>query len=127
MDKNTLRHDQYDNVFGLGDCTNTPNAKTAAAVRQQFPVVVAGVLAGLGHGNGVGRYDGYGACPLTTERGKVLLAEFRYEGEVVSSFPLNPTVPRRLQWLIKRRFFPWLYWNVLLAGKDWNKPAPKPR
>lgn len=127
VDKSTLRHDQYDNVFGLGDCTNSPNAKTAAAVRQQFPVVVGGVLAALGQGNGVGGYDGYGACPLTTERGKVLLAEFRYGGEVVSSFPMDPAVPRRVQWLIKRRFYPWLYWNVLLAGKDWNKPAPKPR
>nr|MBV6629568.1 NAD(P)/FAD-dependent oxidoreductase [Oceanococcus sp. HetDA_MAG_MS8] len=127
VDKNSLRHDQYENVYGLGDCTNTPNAKTAAAVRRQFPAVVSGVLAKLGHGNGAERYDGYGACPLTTERGKVMLAEFRYGGEVVPSFPLDPTVPRRLQWVMKRRFFPWLYWNVMLAGKNWDKPSPKPR
>lgn len=127
VDQNSLQHDRYANVFGLGDCTNTPNAKTAAAVRQQFPVVVAGVLAALGHGSVAPRYDGYGACPLTTERGKVMLAEFRYGGEVVSSFPLDPTKPRRLQWLMKRRIFPWLYWNVLLAGKNWDKPEPKAR
>lgn len=127
VNPNTLRHDRYDNVYGLGDCTNTPNAKTAAAVRTQFPVVVGRVLAALGHGNGDGNYDGYGACPLTTERGKVMLAEFRYNGEVVPSFPLDPRVPRRFQWLMKRRFFPWLYWNVLLAGKNWDKPTPKPR
>ena len=127
VDKHSLRHVQYDNVYGLGDCTNTPNAKTAAAVRRQFPVVVSGVQAALGHGNGSAQYDGYGACPLTTERGKVMLAEFRYGGEVVPSFPLDPTVPRRLQWLMKRHFFPWLYWNVMLAGRNWDKPAPKPR
>lgn len=127
VDKNNLRHQQYENIYGLGDCTNTPNAKTAAAVRSQFPVVVSQVLTALGHGNQDKSYDGYGACPLTTERGKVMLAEFRYDGEVVPSFPLDPRVPRRMQWTMKRRLYPWLYWNVLLTGKNWDKPKPKPR
>lgn len=127
VDKHSLRHTEHANIYGLGDCTNTPNAKTAAAVRRQFPVVVSNLLRDLGHNAEEARYDGYGACPLTTESGKVMLAEFRYDGEIVPSFPLDPRVPRRINWYMKRRFFPWLYWNVILAGKDWNKPAPKPR
>lgn len=127
VDKGTLRHTQYDNVWGLGDCTNTPNAKTMAAVRRQFPVVVAGVMQALGHGDSNDTYDGYGACPLTTSHGKVMLAEFRYGGEVVSSFPLDPRVPRRLNWWMKCYFFPWMYWNVMLNGRDWDWPAPKPQ
>ena len=127
VDKHSMRHTEYANIHGLGDCTNTPNAKTAAAVRRQFPVVVGNLLRDLGHGANEELYDGYGACPLTTESGKVMLAEFRYDGEIVPSFPMDPRVPRRINWHMKRRFFPWLYWNVMLAGKDWNKPAPKPR
>ncbi|MDT0634093.1 FAD/NAD(P)-binding oxidoreductase [Spectribacter hydrogenoxidans] len=127
VDKNSLRHTRFENVWGLGDCTDTPNAKTAAAVRQQFPVVTGGILHALGHGNGGRDYDGYGACPLTTSRGKVLMAEFRYGGEVVSSFPMDPRVPRSLQWGVKRYFFPWLYWNVMLKGIDLSWPGHKPQ
>ncbi|WP_152207561.1 NAD(P)/FAD-dependent oxidoreductase [Marinobacter changyiensis] len=127
VDKHSLRHTDYPNIYGLGDCTNTPNAKTAAAVRRQFPVVVSALLHDLGHGGDGELYDGYGACPLTTENGKVMLAEFRYDGEIVPSFPLDPRVPRAVYWHMKRSLFPWLYWNVILNGKDWKKPTYKPR
>ncbi len=127
VDPHTLRHTRYPDVFGLGDCTNTPNAKTAAAVRRQFPVVVAGVLGDLAQGRDSHRYDGYGGCPLTTAHGRVLLAEFRYQGEVVPSFPLDPRRPRRSYWWLKRYGFPWLYWHVLLRGRDWSWPHPRPR
>ena len=32
VDKETLQHKRYPNVFGIGDCTNLPTSKTAAAV-----------------------------------------------------------------------------------------------
>lgn len=32
VDKDTLQHVRYPNVFAIGDCSNTPNSKTAAAV-----------------------------------------------------------------------------------------------
>jgi len=31
LDKHTLQHVKFENVFGLGDCTNLPTSKTAAA------------------------------------------------------------------------------------------------
>lgn len=127
VDKHNFQHTRYANVWGLGDCTDTPNSKTMAAVRKQFPVLVAGLLAQLGGPASRKRYDGYASCPLTTAHGKVLLAEFRYGGEVVSSFPLDPRVPRRMYGLMKRYFFPWLYWNVMLKGKDWRHPDHHPR
>lgn len=126
VDRNTLQHVRHANVYGLGDCTSTPNAKTAAAVRKQFPVVVASLLHELTHGPAPGQYDGYGACPLTVSRNTVMLAEFRYDGEVVSSFPMDPRVPRRFQWWMKKQVFPWMYWNVILQGRDWDKPDHKP-
>jgi sulfide:quinone oxidoreductase len=41
----TLQHKRYPNVFGLGDCTNTPNGKTAAAVAGQLGVVMNNLYA----------------------------------------------------------------------------------
>jgi NADPH-dependent 2,4-dienoyl-CoA reductase/sulfur reductase-like enzyme len=87
VDPATLRHTRFGNIFGLGDAGNTTNAKTAAAARKQAPVVAHNVLAERGAARGEARYDGYGSCPLTVERGKIVLAEFTYGGKVAPTFP----------------------------------------
>ena len=46
----TLQHKRFPNVFGLGDCVNTPNGKTAAAVAGQLEVVMKNLYAYI-HGN----------------------------------------------------------------------------
>jgi sulfide:quinone oxidoreductase len=127
VDRNTLQHTRYANVFGLGDCTSTPNAKTAAAARAQFPVVSANLLSVMDSRHQPGSYDGYGGCPLTVEKGKVMLAEFRYDGEIVPSFNADPRVPRRFYWVLKERIFPFVYWYGMLRGRDWKYPTPKLR
>ncbi len=118
VDKHTLRHARYPDVFGLGDCTSTPNSKTAAAIKGQVPVLVGNLLRALRGASNTESYDGYAACPLTTSVGKVLLAEFTYGGTVTPSFPADPRVPRRFYWWLKRSFMPWFYWNVLLKGRS---------
>lgn len=119
IDKGTLRHVRYPNVFGLGDCTSTPNSKTAAAIKSQAPVMVKNLLQAIdGHSN-VAQYDGYAACPLTTSIGKVMLAEFIYGGVIAPSFAADPRVPRRSYWWLKKWFMPFLYWNIILKGRDW--------
>lgn len=114
----TLRHARHPNVFGLGDCTSSPNSKTAAAIKAQAPVLVSGLLSSLRGARSAKAYDGYAACPVTTARGKVLLAEFSYGGSITPSFPLDPRVPRRFYWWLKRSFLPWFYWHILLKGRD---------
>ena len=99
-----------------------PNAKTAAAARKQAPVVAVNVLQQLdGHGPKAG-YDGYGSCPLTVERGKIVLAEFAYGGKLAPSFPtwlIDGTKPQRLSWMLKADALPWIYWNGMLKGREW--------
>jgi sulfide:quinone oxidoreductase len=124
----TLQHPRYGNVFGLGDACSAPNAKTAAAARKQAPVVALNVLAVLdGHGPRA-LYDGYGSCPLTVERGKILLAEFGYGGKLLPTFPfINATKPSRLAWLLKEKMLPTIYWELMLKGREWlAKPTVLP-
>jgi len=122
VDQHTLRHTRYDNVFGLGDAGSMPNAKTAAAARKQAPVVAVNVLQQLaGRGPKAG-YDGYGSCPLTVERGKIVLAEFAYGGKLAPSFPtwlIDGTKAQRLSWMLKADALPWIYWNGMLKGREW--------
>ena len=126
VDPGTLRHKTFANVFSLGDAGNTSNAKTAAAARKQAPVVAHNLLASVGKLRGAitgeVKYDGYGSCPLTVERGKVVLAEFLYGGKLAPSFPnwlIDGTKPSALAWYLKERVLPPLYWDGMLKGREW--------
>ncbi len=120
VDPATLRHVRHANVFGLGDAAGTTNAKTAAAVRLQAPVVVRNLVAALDGKPLPATYDGYGSCPLTTAYGEVVMAEFAYGGKVTPSFPLDPRVPRSSMWHLKTRFLPYLYWKMMLRGSEFD-------
>ncbi|MCX4026863.1 NAD(P)/FAD-dependent oxidoreductase [Endozoicomonas sp. SM1973] len=118
----TLQHTQYQNIFGVGDVCSTPNAKTAAAARKQAPVVAENVTHCLNGNNPSVAYNGYGSCPLTVEKGKIVLAEFLYGGKVSPTFPswLNEgTQPSRLAWHLKHRVLPAVYWHGMLKGREW--------
>lgn len=115
----TLQHARFSNIFSLGDACSSPNAKTAAAARKQIVIVAENLLAAREGLEPKMIYDGYGACPLTVENGKVILAEFGFGGKLLPSFPLDPTVARKSYWWLKARFFPWLYWNAMLKGREW--------
>ncbi len=119
VDQQTLRHPTFENVFSLGDVCSAPNAKTVAAIRKQAPVVAENLLAVMHHRQRHAVYDGYGACPLTVERGRVVLAEFGYGGKLLPTFPLDPTKPSRLAWLLKAKALPPIYFHMVLRGREW--------
>jgi sulfide:quinone oxidoreductase len=122
VDPASLRSNKYPNVFALGDAASTPNAKTAAAARKQAPVVAHNLLVTRAASGKDAVYDGYGSCPLTVERGKIVLAEFTYDGKLAPSFPkwlIDGTRPSMLAWLLKARVLPPLYWQGMLKGREW--------
>lgn len=131
VDPVTLRHPDYANVFALGDAAATSNAKTAAAARKQAPVVAVNAVAALEGRAPEAGYDGYGSCPLTVERGKIVLAEFGYGGKLLPSFPawmLDGRKPTRRAWALKHSLLPPLYWHAMLKGREWlAAPAPAGR
>ncbi|MFM7676048.1 MAG: FAD/NAD(P)-binding oxidoreductase [Synechococcus sp.] len=116
VDKYTTQHVRFPNVFSLGDVSSLPNSKTAAAVRGQAPVLVANLLAHLDGQPLQARYDGYACCPLITGYGRVIMAEFDYDGNPRPSFPLDPTQERWSMWVVKTKLLPWIYWNRMLRG-----------
>ncbi|UNM17880.1 NAD(P)/FAD-dependent oxidoreductase [Pseudomonas sp. ArH3a] len=119
VNPHSLQHLRYPHIFGLGDVCGTTNAKTAAAVRKQIVVVAANLLALRKQAPLPLKYDGYGSCPLTVEKGKVVLAEFGYGGKLLPTFPLDPTQARRSMWFLKATLLPWFYWNGMLKGREW--------
>ena len=121
VDGETLQHTKFGNVFGLGDGCSTPNAKTAAAVRKQAPVAAENVACVLDGKSPHAVYNGYGSCPLTVERGKIVLAEFAYGGALDPTFPkwlIDGTKPTWAAWFMKEKLLPWIYFDLMLKGNE---------
>ena len=118
IDKNSMQHVRYPNVFALGDAGSSPNSKTGAAVRKQAPVVTANLLSAMEGRPLTASYDGYASCPLTTSRRKILLAEFDYTMKPTPTIPLVNTLREQTDMgYLKRYGLPFLYWNLMLKGR----------
>jgi sulfide:quinone oxidoreductase len=125
VDIHTLQHKKYPNIFGLGDVAALPTAKTGAAIRKQVPIVIDNIEK-LIKQNKIGSksYNGYSSCPLVTDYGKMVLAEFDYEG----NFTPDPKLKLMLisdsskehwrLWIFKKYILPYLYWNKMMKGKN---------
>jgi sulfide:quinone oxidoreductase len=117
LDKHTLQHVRWPNVFGLGDASDLPTAKTGAAVRLQALVVAANVAAVAASQQLPALYDGYTACPVVTGYGRLVMAEFDYELRPRESFPFDQSKERFSMYLVKRYGLPLLYWHGMLRGR----------
>ncbi|GAP67932.1 NADPH-dependent 2,4-dienoyl-CoA reductase [Bacteroidales bacterium 6E] len=118
-DPETLVHQRYRNIVCLGDCAGIPTSKTSAAVRKQVPVAAAN-LASLMEGNEpVAKYNGYAACPIITEYGKVLMCEFDYNKEPQITFPFTMLDMSREQsaaWMLKVHVLKPMYFYGMING-----------
>lgn len=125
VDHNSMQHNKYANIFGLGDVAALPTAKTGAAIRKQVPIVVENILSLMDHNAVDNRsYNGYSSCPLVTGYGKMTLAEFDYS----NTFLPDPKLKQMLVfnsakehwrlWMLKKYGLPYLYWNKMLKGQQ---------
>ncbi|WP_281777709.1 NAD(P)/FAD-dependent oxidoreductase [Croceibacter atlanticus] len=125
VDKHTMQHNKYANIFGLGDVAGVPTAKTGAAIRKQVPVVVDNLDLLIRHDKiGDKSYNGYSSCPLVTDYGKMVLAEFDYDKNFIPDpklkklFISDSSKEHWRLWMLKKYGLPYLYWNKMLKGKD---------
>ena len=126
MDRLSCQHKRLADIFALGDVSSLPTAKSLAAIRGQAPVLVANLLAQLDGRPLEAHYDGYTACPLITSFHSVVMAEFDYNLQPVSSFLVDPTQERWSMWLVETRVFPWVYWHRVLKGRLHESRFMKP-
>lgn len=117
VDKQTLQHSRYRNIFSLGDAANLPTSKTGAAVRKQAPVVVANILSVLSETPPASHYDGYTSCPLVTGYKSMILAEFDYALQPQETFPFDQSQERYSMYLLKNYVLPVFYWDGMLKGR----------
>ncbi|UJR37096.1 hypothetical protein I4U23_029800 [Adineta vaga] len=121
--KETLQHKKFSNVFAIGDCTNLPTSKTAAAIAGSNSILVKNLTNLMdGKSDYVPKYDGYTSCPLVTGFNKCILAEFDFDGNPLETLPIDQGKERFLSYVLKKDVMPSLYWNMLIKG-TWNGPG----
>ncbi|MCB0390868.1 MAG: NAD(P)/FAD-dependent oxidoreductase, partial [Bdellovibrionales bacterium] len=116
VDKYTLQHKKFENIFSIGDGSSLPTSRTGAAVREQGPVLINNLMSHMYNQPLVKKYSGYASCPLITGRGKCILAEFDYDGKPMESFPFDQGKERWSMYMLKRHMIPFLYWNAMMKG-----------
>lgn len=101
VNKETLQHIRFDNVFAIGDIAQVPMGKTGGSIRKQYKILVDNLISQMEGKALKSKYAGYTVCPLITDIGTVMLAEFDWTIKPTPSFPLDPTVERWVFWLMK--------------------------
>jgi sulfide:quinone oxidoreductase len=114
VDKATLQHRRYPNVFGVGDINGTPRGKTAATVKKSAPLVAHNLVEVIAGRKPDENFDGYTSCPLITREGSAMLIEFDYDGKLTPSLPMvDPLQDSYMAWLMKYRMLKPAYVAVL--------------
>ncbi|CAN5534391.1 FAD/NAD(P)-binding oxidoreductase [soil metagenome] len=116
VNKATLQHSRFANVFALGDCSNLPTSKTGAAIRKQSPVLVANLISKMRGEALAATYDGYTSCPLVTGYSSLILAEFDYDLNPQESFPFDQSEERYSMFVFKKDILPQIYWQGMMKG-----------
>jgi sulfide:quinone oxidoreductase len=115
VDRETLQHRRYKNVFGIGDVCGIPIGKTGGSARHQGPIVVGNLVSIMEKKEPVLKFDGYTVCPLKTSYGQIIMAEFNYDG-LAPSFPLDPAQPRWIWWAFDLYMLQPMYRYLMLNG-----------
>lgn len=116
VDRHTLRHKEYSNIFGIGDNAATGAAKTAATIRKQAPVVAGNVIDQILGYEPSNKYDGASGCPLLTRYGRCMMFEFDFEGNLINEWLYRPTQETRIWWDFKVHGLKRLYRHVMMNG-----------
>ena len=114
-DRYTLQHIKYKNVFGIGDILGIPLGKTGGSARHHGPILQENLVAVMNGKEPTAKFDGYTVCPLKTQYGEIMLAEFNYDGPA-PSFPLDPSKPRWIWWVFDLYMLKPMYWNLMMRG-----------
>lgn len=115
VDRETLQHRRYKNVFGIGDVCGIPISKTGGSARHQGPIVVGNLISVMEKKEPVLKFDGYTVCPLKVSYGEIIMAEFNYDG-LAPSFPLDPAQPRWIWWAFDLYLLQPMYRYLMLNG-----------
>jgi sulfide:quinone oxidoreductase len=129
VDKHTFLANDYDNVFAIGDAADLPTSKAGSVAHFAVEIFTENFLRHIDGLEMTARFDGHANCFIESGGGKGMLIDFNYDTEPLpGKYPLPGVGPFSLleetemnHW--GKLMFKWIYWNVLLPGKEMPLPA----
>ncbi|HEX4936886.1 MAG TPA: FAD/NAD(P)-binding oxidoreductase, partial [Gemmatimonadaceae bacterium] len=126
----TLQSQLAPNIFAIGDATNVPASKAGSVVHFEAEVLDHNIARFVAGEPLAEDFDGHSNCFIETGFDKALLIDFNYEVEPLpGKFPsaLGPLTLLRESRLnhLGKLAFRWVYWNVLLPGREIPGIAPQ--
>ena len=129
VDKQTLLSTEHDNIFAVGDASDIPASKAGSVAHFAMDLFPHNFLRHIQGLKMTEMFDGHANCFIETGHGKGLLIDFNYETEPLpGKYPLPGFGPFSLlketemnHW--GKVMFRWMYWNILLPGKELPLPA----
>lgn len=124
VDKHTLQHQQYKNLFVIGDAAALPTSKAGSVAHFEAEILTENILSFIGGRPLNAHFDGHSNCYIETGYGKGALIDFNYETEPLpGTFPLPGIGPFGLLKNTKinhygKLLFRWIYWHILLRGRE---------
>ena len=116
VNKETMRHAKFSNIWALGDCSNVPTPKTMAGALSQSIVLAHNYVNSLDKKETNAKYTGYTSCPIFVGQTKLMLCEFKYGFEVDETFTKYQDTPNIFFYWVKRFFFPRVYFTLVKRG-----------
>jgi len=129
VDKHTLLSTKHDNIFAIGDASNIPASKAGSVAHFSVDLFPQNFVNHVQGRPMTAHFDGHANCFIESGRGKGMLIDFNYDTEPLpGKYPIPGIGPfsllkeTELNHLGKLAFR-WMYWNLLLPGKELPLPA----
>ncbi len=124
VDQYTLKAQNADRVYVLGDATNAPTSKAGSVAHYMSYTVVENLVREIDGHEALPSFDGHATCFLASGFEKAILLDFNYEVEPLpGKFPFPGMGPFSLledtfgnYW--GKMMFKWVYWNLMMKGLD---------
>jgi len=116
VDKHSLQHTRYKNVFGIGDICGIPMGKTGGTARHHGPILTQNLISAMKGEELKAVFDGYTVCPIKTQYGKIIMAEFNFDGPA-PTMPLDFSKPRWMWWAFDLYMLEPMYKYLMLTGR----------
>ncbi|MHA2101037.1 MAG: NAD(P)/FAD-dependent oxidoreductase [Candidatus Kariarchaeaceae archaeon] len=110
VDRHTLRVENQEFIYALGDTTNLPISKAGSTAHHEAPVVAQNIYDEIMGNELTGHYNGHVQCFFLTEFGKSMFINFDYDNPPKAS-------PTRRIWYWAKMFFKPMYFRLVTRGR----------
>jgi sulfide:quinone oxidoreductase len=129
VDHGNFQSPDHPNIFALGDAAALPASKAGSVAHFAMETFVPNFLQYLSGRPMTHEFDGHANCYIETGHDKAMLIDFNYTTEPLpGKYPIPGIGPFSLlketemnHW--GKLMFKWMYWHLLLGGKDIPVPA----